>query len=190
MNRFNSLSEREQRLVRYAGIGIAIYLALFAGYSGWKHLEKKHMEFQQLVQEARALGKQTLPYQDKVLVVRKMMDDFNLDPAKLKRETVVSEASAAIQKAAKAGGLQLGSIRETAGRGSGMALATVQIESSGPIPASLSFLAGLNRIGFPLVVDSVQFSADNGRPGQVKLNLTILIWDFDQQKAPKEATHA
>jgi len=41
-----------------------------------------------------------------------------------------------------------------------------------------------------VVVDSVQFSADNGRPGQVKMNLTILILDFDQQKETKEAAHA
>ena len=54
----------------------------------------------------------------------------------------------------------------------------------------LSFLAGLNTIGFPLVVDSVQFTADNSRPGQVKMNLTISILNFDGQKQAKEAAHA
>ncbi len=190
MKSFNSLSEREQRLVRFAGIGVAIYLVVFAGFEGWKLLEQKRADFQNLVQAARALRQKTLPYQDKVLLVKKMMEDFHMDPAKLKRESVVSEASAAIQKSANAGGLQIGPIRESAGRGAGMTLATVQLESSGPIPATLSFLAGLNRIGFPVVVDSVQFSADNGRPGQVKMNLTILILDFDQQKETKEAAHA
>jgi hypothetical protein len=71
-----------------------------------------------------------------------------------------------------------------------MTLATMQLEGSGQIPAVLSFLAGLNTIGFPLVVDSVQFTADNSRPGQIKMSLTILILDFDQQKVTKEATHA
>jgi hypothetical protein len=53
----------------------------------------------------------------------------------------------------------------------------------------LTFLASLNSIGFPVVVDSVQFTADNTRPGQVKLNLTIIILDFEQTKSA-EVPHA
>ncbi len=99
-----------------------------------------------------------------------MMEEFHLDPTKLKKETVVSDASAAIQQAAKSGGLQLGPIRESPAHGAGKALATVQLESSGQVPAVLTFLASLNSIGFPVVVDSVQFTADNmpARPGQIE----------------------
>jgi hypothetical protein len=185
------LTDREKLMVRLAVAGIVIYLALFYGFG---FFGKKHSEYQQLVAEAKNLRQQILPYQDKALVAKKLMDDFHLDPAKLKKGTVVSDASAAIQKAAKSGGLQLGPIRESPSRGSGKALATVQLESSGQVPAVLTFLASLNSIGFPVVVDSVQFTADNSRPGQVKLNLTIIILDFDQQKSdqPKktEAAHA
>jgi hypothetical protein len=181
------LTHHEIRTVRFAGIGIAIYLALFGGIQVWKLFDKKRSNFRQLVMEAQNLRQQIQPYHDKVLVVKKLMEEFRLDPVKLKKETVVSDASAAIQKAAKSGGLQLGPIRESLDRGSGRGLTTVQIESSGPIPGELTFLAGLSSIGFPLVVDSVQFTADNSRPGQVKMNLTIIILDFDQ---PKEVPHA
>jgi hypothetical protein len=188
------LTDREKRTVRLAGIGIAIYLVLFGGFQVWKFFEKRRADYRQLAQEAQNLRRQVQPYEDKVLVVQKMMDDFHLDPAKLKRETVVSDASAAIQKAARAGGLQLGPIRESPTRGAGKSLATVQMESSGPVPAVLTFLASLNRIGFPVIVDSVQLTADNTRPGQIKINLTLIILDFDQQKGepPKttEAGHA
>lgn len=181
------LTDREKRTVRFAGIGIAIYLALFGGLQVWKFFDKKRTDYRELAAEAQRLRQKIQPYQDKALVVKKLMDDFHLDPAKLKKETVVSDASAAIQKAAKSGGLQLGPIRESPSHGSGMALATVQLESSGQVPAVLTFLAGLNSIGFPVVVDAVQFTADNSRPGQVKMNLTIIILDFDQQK---EVPHA
>ena len=181
------LTDRENRTVRFAGIGIAIYLALFGGLQVWKFFDKKRADYHQLVLEAKNLREQTRPYQDKVLVVKKMMDDFHLDPARLKKETVVSDASAAIQKEAKSGGLLLGPIRESPTRGSGKSLATVQLESSGPVPAVLTFLASLNSIGFPVVVDAVQFTADNSRPGQLKMNLTIIILDFDQSK---EVPHA
>lgn len=189
MNRLRSLSDREKRTVRIAGIGIAIYLVLFGGFEVWKYFDQKRADYRQLVREAYDLRQKTLPYGDKALLAKKLMDDFHMDPARLKRETVVSDASAAIQNAAKTGGVALGPIRETAARGSGGALATIQLEGSGQVPAVLSFLAGLNTIGFPLVVDSVQFNTGN-QPGMVKMNLTILILDFDQQKEAKEAPHA
>jgi hypothetical protein len=190
MNQSRPLTNREKLMIRHGGIGIAIFLVLFVGFKIWKSFDQHRVDYQNLVQEAKDLRQKTLPYQDKVQLVQKMMDDFHLDPARLKRETVVSDANAAIQKAAKSGGLQLGPIHESPARGTGMTLATVQLEGSGQIPAVLSFLAGLNTIGFPLVVDSVQFTADNSRPGQVKMSLTILILDFDQQKMAKEAAHA
>lgn len=190
MNRLHSMTDREKRTIRFAGIGIAIYLALFGGFEVWKYFDAKRADYRQLAQEAQNLREQTLPYRDKVLLVKKLMDDFHLDPARLKKASVVSDASAAIQKAAKAGGVQLGPIRETPAHGFGVTLATMQLESSGQAPAVLSFLASLNTIGFPLVVDSVQFTADKNRPDQVKMNLTISILNFDQQKESKEAVHA
>ena len=178
------LIDREKRLVRFAVAGIAVYLALFYGLG---FFGKRHAEFNRLVNEANALRQQLRPYQDKVVAVKKLMDEFHLDPVKMKKETVVSDASAAIQNAAKSGGLQLGPIRESPSHGSGKALATVQLEAAGQVPSALKFLAGLNHLGFPVVVDSVQFTADNSRPGQVKMNLTIILLDFDQQKGVPHA---
>lgn len=180
------LTEREKRVVRIAGAGIVIYLALFYGC---RFLEKQRSEYRQLVSEAGNLRRQTLPYETKVQVVKKLMDDFQLDPAKLQKATVVADASAAIQNRAKTGGVQLGPIRESMTPGQGKGLATILLEGSGQIPAMLSFLGALDRIGFPVIVDSVQLSADNTRPGQVKMNLTIIVLDFEGWKA-KEAPHA
>ena len=103
MNRWHSLTDREKRTLRFAGIGIAIYLALFGGFEVWKYFENKRSAYLQLAQEARDLRQRTLPYQEKVVVVKKLMDYFHLDPARLKKASVVSDASAAIQQAARAG---------------------------------------------------------------------------------------
>jgi hypothetical protein len=173
------LTEREKRIVRIAGVGVVIYLALFYGC---RFLEKQRSEYRQLVAEANNLRRQTLPYEGRVQVVKKLMEDFRMDPAKLKKATVVADASAAIQNRAKTGGVQLGPIRESMTSGQGRGLATVQLEGSGQIPAVLAFLGGLDRIGFPVIVDSAQFTAVPGRPGQVKMNLTLIILDFEGWK--------
>jgi hypothetical protein len=189
MNHMRPLTDREKRTVRIAGVGIAIYLALFGAYQVWKLFENTRSEYRQLVVEAQNLRRQVQPYRDKAQVVKKLMESFRVDPAKLKPASVVADASAAIQNQAKTGGIQMGPIRESPAHGSGKGLATVQLEGSGPIPAVLAFLGSLDRIGFPVIVDSVQFAADNSRPGQVKMNLTILILDFEQWKGT-EAPHA
>jgi len=184
------LTDREKTLVRFAAAAIVIYLALFYGV---RWLGQKRADYRALADEAQTLRLQVRPYADRVLLVKKMMDDFHFDPARLNRETVVSDASAAIQKAAKSGGLALGPVRESPTR-AGKSLATIQMETTGPVPAVLTFLAGLNRVGFPVVVDSVQFTANNSQPGQLKITLTIIVLDFDRQKGeppkPTEAAHA
>ena len=41
----------------------------------------------------------------------------------------------------------------------------------------------LQTLGYPLILDSVQISSDPMRPGMIKLNLTIIILDFEQWKS-------
>ena len=173
------ISQRDQRILRYAGIVIAAYLILFYGR---QILEKQRAEYRKLVTQAQNLRQQNLPYASRAETVQKLMNDFRLDPARLKRNAVVGEASAAIQSEAKAGGVLLGPIRESPTKGSGKELATVQMEGAGPVPAVLKFLGSLNQIGYPVVIDSVSLTADNTKPGQTKMSLTLIILDFEQWK--------
>lgn len=175
-------TNREKRTIRFGIIGIAAYLVLFGGFQVWKVLERHRSDYQKLLKEARELQQEILPYQTKVLVAQKLMEGFHLDPARLSRAAVVADASAAIQRAATSGGLQLGPIRESPPRSSAMELASVQFEASGPVPAVLSLLNRIESLGYPLIVDSALITPESSRPGQTKLNLTIIILDFDQWK--------
>jgi hypothetical protein len=183
-----TLTPQEKRTVRIGAIAIGVYLLFFCGFQIWKSLEKRRAEYQQLVSEAHDLRLQIQSYQDKALVVKRMMEDFHLDPARLSDETVVAEASSAIQKAAGSNGIQVGAIRETAARPSSDAIASMQFEGSGPIPAVTGLLNRMQALGYPLIIESVQITPDN-RPGFVKLSLTITILDFKNWKT-SEASHA
>jgi hypothetical protein len=94
----------------------------------------------------------------------------------------VAEASAAIQQSALTGQVQLGPIRESPPRPSAKELASMQLEGIGPVPAVMKFLHRLETLGYPLILDSVQINPDATKPGMVKLNLTIVILDFEQWK--------
>ena len=177
-----ALTDHEKRTIRFAVVGISIYLVLFGGLRCWKYIEKRRADYQHLVKEASSLKQEVQRYETKVLLVKKLMESFHIDPAKLSRASVVGAASDAIQKAAAAGGLGLGPIRESPARPSTKELASMQMEGAGPVPAVTAFLHRLDTLGYPLIVDSVQLSPEPTRPGMLKLNLTIIILDFDQWK--------
>ena len=56
------------------------------------------------------------------------------------------------------------------------------MDTTGPVPAITALLGRLESVGYPLIVETVQITADPMRPGQIKMSLTILVLDFDQWK--------
>ncbi len=177
-----TLTPQEKRTGRFAGLFIAIYLALFGGFKVWKFFERQRTDYRQLVAEAESLKLEIKRYEAKIAVTTNLMEKFHMNPAKLTRTTVVAEASAAIQKAAKDGGFQLGPVRESPPRPSSKELASIQLEGSGPVQATMALMNRLETCGYPLIIDSAQISADPMKPGQIKLNLTIIILDFESLK--------
>jgi hypothetical protein len=180
-----ALTQREQRTIRFGGIALAAYLVLFACLQIWGVVSKRHTEYQQLLSEARALRQKVILYQTKSQHAQKLMDSFQMDPVKLTRETVLAQASAAIQRTAMSGGVQLGPVRESPARPSSKELGSIQLEALGPVPALLKFLQQTHSLGYPLIIDSMQLGSEPSRPGPIKLNLTVVILDFDQWKPDK-----
>ena len=176
-----TLTDREKRTVRLAAVVIALYLILFFGAKVWKSVEARRADFQQLTTDAQRLKRDLGPYENRILLAQKLKENFRLEPAKLSKASLVAEASAAIQKAALGIKVQLGQVRESAARPSAKELASMQLEGTGPVPAVMTFLHQLETLGYPLIIDAVQLTPD-ARPGQLKLNLTIIILDFDSWK--------
>ena len=175
-----AMNEREKRLVRFAAIAMAVYLALFFGFRAWKQLEARRAEYRELVFEAERVQREVRSYGDKLLMAQKLRDEFRLAPEKLSRSNLVAEASAAIQQTAKSGGLQIGPVRESPARSGGRELTSVQIEGAGRVPAVMGFLHRIRSAGYPLVIDSIQVNPEPGKPGNLKVSLTVAIVDFEQ----------
>jgi hypothetical protein len=182
------LSDQDKRKVRWATIFIGIYLVLFCGFKMWQYLHHQRVEYVKLVADAKDLKLKMEKYGERAEVVKKMMEDYHLDPAKLSHETIVAEASSAIQKAAAGNGVQLGAVRESASRGNGDELASVQFEGSGQVAAVTGFLNRMQTLGYPLIIDSVQMTS-GPQPGVMKLSLTVVILNYENWKNP-EAIHA
>jgi hypothetical protein len=188
MNR--QLTVQEKRTIRIAAIGVCIYLALFYGAAARNYFTARREAYDTLVQQARDLRDVIKPYEEKVATATNLMDRFHLDPAKLKRSSVMAEASAAIQRAAASQKVAVGPIRETPARPSAKEAGLIQFEGSGPIPAVMGLLHNLDHIGFPVIVDAVQFSSDPRMPNGIKVSLTIVVLDFDAWKPKEEKSHA
>lgn len=182
-----TLTEQEKRTIRIAGIGLAAYILLFGGYKGWQWMHARRVEYHKITTEAESLKQKIQPYENKALLVAKLMDNFHLDPMQLSKTTLVANCSLAIQQAAKKAAVQLGPMRESSARASAKEMATIQLEASGLVANVLSFIQHFQTIGYPVVIDSIQITPSS-RPGNLKLNLTVIILDFTQWKS--EATHA
>ena len=176
------MTERDKKTVRFAAIGIVVYLAAFAGFKMWRKGASGQDDLQTLTRKAERLQEDVRTLENKALLFDKLSELYAFDPRKIKKETLVADASAAIQSAAQQGGIQLGPIRESPSRSSGRDLTTIQVEGSGAVPAALGLLHKLRTLGYPMLIDSVQFGPAQGRPGQVKLNVTITILNYDQFK--------
>jgi hypothetical protein len=187
MNR--QLTPKEKRTIRIAAVCVFLYLALFYGPAARNYFATRRQAYDKLVQQARDLRDVIKPYEEKVQTATNLMDRFRMDPAKLKRSSVMAEASAAIQKAAASDGVGVGPIRETPGRPSAKEAGSIQFEGSGPIVAVMALLHQLDHIGFPVIIDTVQFNSDPRMPNAVKVNLTIVVLDFDAWKPKEENAH-
>jgi hypothetical protein len=183
------LTPSEKRTVLYGGIAIGIYLLLFGGWRSWAALQQQSAAYARLVAEARAAKEKLEIYDVRALETKKLMDSFQLDPAKLTRATVVGEASEKIQQTAAASGIQVGPVREAPGKAAAKELATLQFEGAGPIPAVLGLLKRMETLGYPLIIDSLEITPNPMRPDQLKINLTVVILDFDQWKT-EDKPHA
>jgi hypothetical protein len=178
-----TLSDQEKRTVRLASVVLAAGLLLAGGLWCGRRLQARRAAYRTLLVEAQDVRDEIDRYQDKAAVAQKLIDNFHLDPMTLARTSLVAQASSAIQKASSAAGVAAGSIRETPAHGAGKEIASIQFEGTGPVPAVMALLYQLERAGAPLIVDSVRITGSPRQPGAVKVNLTIVVLDFEQWKA-------
>lgn len=173
-----ALTEREKRLIRIAAVLVSAYLLLFYGIRGLKSLEEKRSEYLQVREEGEALKMKVLSEKLKAERLRKLRESLRIDLEGLREDTVVGEASAAIQKAAQAQGIQLGPMKETRGRSLSKEIASIQIEGQGATQAAAQFIASLKSIGYPLVLDSIHAKKNPQKPARVSFTLNVVVLNY------------
>ncbi len=181
------LSDSDKKTLRLGAIVIAVYLVLFYGGMGIKKLRARQTDYKKLVQQSEQLRIDLMKYETDMLKLAKLKKSFQFDPLMEGQETLVSEVSAAIQKSAQMNGVKLSMVNETGARPSASIRASMRLEGEGPMQGVIKFLDGLDRLGFPITVDSVQLNANPRSPGGLKINLEALILDFNAFKPEEES---
>ena len=174
---YHTMTAREKKIVQWGAVGVALYLLLFFGFRSSKGTRA---DYERFVNDEQSLEQEFQRLETKRLQLEKLNETFKIDPAKFSNTTVVSDVSSAIQNAAAGGGVMIGPIRESSARASAREITSIQIEAAAPVPAIMKFLHQVNTLGFPLLIDSLQINPDNTRPGNIKLNLTVVVLDYEQ----------
>jgi hypothetical protein len=175
-----TISDREKRTIRIALIVVVAYLGLFYGFRGWNVIDAERRQYREQLAEAEQLNHELRTHENNLIRLERLKQTLGVNPARLSRDTVVAEANAAIQAAAREGGIELGPMREGPGSQASGELATMDLEGTGQVSAILTLLQRVETLGFPLIVESAQFTPDSSRPGSVKVNLRIAILDFER----------
>lgn len=177
-----NLTDREKRTIRFAGMLVALYLLLFYGFSGMGRLREQRSEYVQRLDDVRGLQERLLPYENRVLLLEKLKNRFQLDPPEISSASLVADANAAIQEAAQQSGIKFGPIRESPGRASSGERAVLHFEGGGSIESLLQLLHKIQSLGFPLAVDTLQIQRKGNKPGEVEISLNVVLYDFNLWK--------
>lgn len=183
------MNARDRRTIRYAGLGLGAYLVLFGGWKTLQFLSQRRTSYLELRRQASEKRSRMDLYASRVVRLHRLMDAAQLDPSQISKPKLAGRASEAIQKVAMQGGLQMGPIRETVARGSDRELGGIQLEAAGQVTSVTTFLHRLGSLGFPIILDTVQFSTDPMRPGMIKISVSLILLDYDQWDT-REVPHA
>lgn len=179
---WQGLSTRDRRTLKYGALFLIIYLPVFSGVKVFKGMEESRREHQLALADLETLKSRFRTYETKLLEIEKLRKQTGIQVDQLDRATVVGLASTALQEKAKSSQLTLGPIRENKGGSQGGVVSTMQLEAFGPIAGLLSFVDGIRSSGFPVIVDDVRMDPFPGKPGVIKLNLSLLILDYTTWK--------
>jgi hypothetical protein len=171
------LTPQEKRTIRFASIGLALYLTLFYTPRLWNQLASGNSQQQALTLEIQSFKQELPPYENRLLRLEKLRNEIQLKPSPPNTPELIAETSAAIQNSAMSSGIKVGPLRETGSRPSAKELASMRLEALGPAPNLLQWIAQLELLGFPILIDSIQIDADPRQPNMLKASLSLLILD-------------
>ena len=66
----------------------------------------------------------------------------------------------------------------------------MQFEAVGPVNAIMSLIHKIETLGYPLIIDSLELGVDPRQPGKLKLNVQLVILDFEQWKKERKSGEA
>ena len=184
-----SLTDREKRTLRLAGILVAAYLVLFYGVKFFGYLESRRTAYDEAYLQAQTLQVERLREIQKRKRLEKLKAEWNIDFEKLGKKTVVGDARMALEATARACGVRLGFSKESPGRVRSGELTVFQVQGSGKTRNVARFLHSLKtRLGYPMVVDRIHLKAQK-RPGLASFTFTTTLLGYSTWKS-KEASRA
>ena len=183
-----SLSDREKRTIRIAGILLGSYLVVFVCLKVIGYLEGHRDAYTEARLEARSLHQKMLHEAAKRKRFTKLKAEWNIDFPKLMEKTVVGDARMAIEQTARTCGVGLGFSKETPGRSRVRELAVFKMQGSGKALNVAKFLHCLKtRLGYPLVVDNIHLKAQ-ARPGMVSFTFSAALLNYRTWKSPEKSS--
>lgn len=173
------MTQSEKKLVQITAIGLGLYLVFFFGAGSLKKYENQLAEHHKKQRTIRDLNLKLKPYGNRVLLLEKLRKEMNLEVRFLDIPDFGALASEAIQRCARSHSVNIGPFREsTAATGT-----SIRFEASGQGASIHKFIKGVTTSGYPVLIESLQVQTMDGKPGQLKLSINLLVLNFKSWKS-------
>ncbi|MCD8533724.1 MAG: hypothetical protein LR011_02605 [Verrucomicrobia bacterium] len=173
------MTQSEKKLVQITAIGLSLYLVFFFGAGSLKKYENQLAEFHKKRKTIRELNVKLQPYGNRVMLLEKLRKEMNLEVRFLDIPDLGALSSEAIQRCARSHSVNIGSFRESAATTG----TSIRFEASGQGASIQKFLKGVTTSGYPIYIESLQVQTMDGKPGQLKMSINLLVLNFKSWKS-------
>lgn len=185
---YDSLSAREQRTLRRAGMALGLFLVFYGGLTGYEWLEARRVQYQETEEELAKVDLQATRLATRYLKQEQLLQRFPIDFDRAADPNLITEVRPFIEKMATEWGLEC-DLRESETRNRG-GDRTLQLDIGGESAAVLGFRDALLRTPYPLIENRFELNRILERPGTVQLSLKLSLLQYDPTPKKKRGRRA
>lgn len=185
---YRSLSNREQRTIRRAGIALGVTLVFYVVTTGYEWLGARAEAYHTQRQAVETAQSEALRQRTELMRYEILHDEHPVDFEKAKDPNLITIVRPTLERLASEWGIQCKVEEQASGRKG--TSRTLQVDLAGTSEKVLGFYDAVVRSEFPLTVERFALTRDEAKPGHIGLSVKMQLVRYAVAKKKKRGSGA
>lgn len=181
---YRSLSSREQRTIRRAGIALGVTVVFYVVTTGYEWLGARAEAYQTQREAVETAQSEALRQRTELMRYELLHEDHPIDFEKAKDPNLITVVRPTLERLASEWGVEC-KVEEQA-RGRKGTSRTLQVDLAGSSEKVLGFYDAVVRSEFPLTVERFALTRDETKPGHIGLSVKMQLVRYEIAKKKKK----